>query len=158
MIYLIIFVLKICENAISTIRYILISNGKKTLGSILLFIISIIWILSNSITIINLNFIGILVFSLGSLTGSYFGSLIEEKIALGNILVLCICNKNISSKLRNIGYIVTDLSANGISGSKNIMLIIIKRRKRNQLFEEIFNLDKDTIILNEYVSIEKNRF
>ena len=98
--YLLIFFFKLLENTLSTLRLILVSNGKKILGSILLFLVSIVWIISSSIAIINLNIEMILVFSIGSLVGSYIGSLIEEKLALGNNILICISNKKISDNLR----------------------------------------------------------
>ena len=156
MIYLLIFILKLLENMISTLRIIIISNGKKVLGSILLFIVSIIWIVSSGITIININLIGILAFSVGSLVGSYIGSILEEKIALGNYLIFCISSKEIVKSLRDSGYIITILHGEGLDGDKNILMIAIERKKIKYLINKIFRLDKDAIILNEYTKI--NRF
>ena len=153
MLYLFIFVMKIIENMIATLRLIVVSNGKKGLGSILLFLTSIIWIVSSSITIININIIGVLVFSIGSLIGSYVGSLLEEKIALGTCLTIVISSKKIDDLLRNNGYIVTSLNGDGINGLKYIMFIVIDRKKLNELRKNILLYDKNSIILKEYVTI-----
>ena len=81
LIYFLIFISKIIENALSTLRIILISNGKKVIGAILQGIICIIWIFSISITIIDINDIfKSISFVVGSIIGSYLGSLINEKI------------------------------------------------------------------------------
>ena len=138
-----------CNNS----RVEIVSNGKKLLGSVLLFITSLIWIISSSITIINLNLIGILVFSIGSLIGSYFGSLLEEKLALGLCLIIVISSKKIDDFIRHSGYIVTSLNGDGINGLKHIMFIIIERKKLSELHKNILLFDKDAIILKEYVTI-----
>lgn len=85
MIYLLIFIFKMLENTILTLRIILVSNGKKCYGAILQVIVMIIWALTTSYVIINIkhNLLSLIPFSVGSGIGSYLGSLIEEKLALG---------------------------------------------------------------------------
>ena len=155
MIYLIIFFLKILENTISTLRLILISYGKKLGGAILLFITSIIWIITSGITIININIFGILVFAIGSAIGSYFGGFIEEKLAFGFNLIICICNSNLANILRKNGYIVTKMDGSGFDGNKDILLIVIKRKHSKDLIQFIHYNDSSALILKEFTSIIK---
>ena len=93
MIYLFIFICKILENSIATLRLIIVSNGKKIEGAILNFILSFIWIISTSLVVLNNNIYKILIFAIGSLIGSYIGSILEEKIALGNNMLYIISKK-----------------------------------------------------------------
>lgn len=157
MIYVIIFFLKILENTISTLRIIFISNENKIIASLLLFVSSIIWILSSSITIINISLTSILVFSLGSFIGAYLGIFLEEKIALGTLFIVCITSKNISDYLRNKGYIVTSLEGSGINGSKYILFIIISRKNMKELTYNIYKRDRSAVIISEYTNHIKNR-
>ena len=53
MTYLIIFLLKIVENTIATLRLIIVANGKKLLGAVLNFIMSIVWVISTSLVVQN---------------------------------------------------------------------------------------------------------
>ncbi len=151
--YFLIFVFKILENSLATLRLILVSNGKKILGSILLFIISIIWIVSSSVAIIHINLIMILSFSVGSLIGSYIGSFLEEKLALGNNLVMCITNKNIEDDLRSMGYIITKIETTGLENNNNLLLIVIKRKFNKKLINSISLLDSKAIVISEYTNI-----
>lgn len=82
MIYILILINKIVENILGTVRVIVISKGKKILGAILNFIISLVWISSTGIVLvdINHNLYKVLVFCLGAGIGSYMGSIIEKKI------------------------------------------------------------------------------
>ena len=53
LIYIFIFLAKIIENAIATLRLIVVANGKKMLGAILNLVISIIWIISTGLVVVN---------------------------------------------------------------------------------------------------------
>ncbi len=81
MVYIIIFISKIIENTLSTLRIILISKGKKKIGALLQGLVALSWILTTSIVIIDINkdIYKIIFFILGSSTGSYLGSTIEER-------------------------------------------------------------------------------
>lgn len=82
MTYILIFLFKVIENTLSTLRIIIINKKRKLLGAILQGTISIIWIISTSMVVINIQKdpIKILSFTLGALIGSYIGSIIEEKL------------------------------------------------------------------------------
>lgn len=81
MVYLMILILKILENTLSTMRIIVIAKGKKKLGAFLNFIIALVWILVTGSVIkdVDKDPLKIFFFALGSLLGSYFGSILEEK-------------------------------------------------------------------------------
>ena len=139
MIYLFIFICKILENSIATLRLIIVSNGKKIEGAILNFILSFIWIISTSLVVLNNNIYKILIFAIGSLIGSYIGSILEEKIALGNNMLFIISKeyKKIS-KLENT-YLI----------NKDILIIMVKRKKRKEIIDKILNIDSKAIIISE---------
>ena len=78
LIYILIFIFKIIENTLSTLRIIVVANGKKLLGAILQGIVSIVWVISTSLVVINIQKdpLKIISFTLGALIGSYIGSII----------------------------------------------------------------------------------
>lgn len=151
--YLGIFIFKIIENCLSTVRLILVSNGNKKAGAILIFFISLIWIISTSITIINITEdpFKVFVFALGSLVGSYLGSIIEELLAIGNILVICITEKKITTFLRDTGYIVTTLDGDGLKSNKEVLLIAISRKEKDKLVKKIIELDSSSMIITNCI-------
>ena len=139
MVYLYIFICKILENSIGTLRLIIVSNGKKLEGAILNFILSLIWIISTSLVVLNNNIYKILIFAIGSLIGSYVGSLLEEKIALGNNMLFVVSKKYKKiSKLENT-YLI----------NKDILMIMVKRKKRKEIIDKILNIDNKAIIISE---------
>ena len=151
--YLIIFNLKIIENSLATLRLILVSNGKKWLGAFLLFTTSIIWIVSSHIAIIDINISMVLIFSVGSLLGSYIGSILEEKMAIGNNMLICITQKQMSEILRQNGYIITKVEGYGKDSKKEVLFVILKRNQNKDLISLIRSLDQEAIIVSEHTNI-----
>lgn len=146
--YILIFIAKITENCLSTLRLILVANGRKMIGAILQGVITLIWLWSAATVITNINddIYKIIFFILGSFIGSYLGSLIEEKIAFGNNLLMITMDKykgyhliDIISDIYNVNILKED-------DSKLIMLIIIPRKKRHNVVNLINLLDKDADI------------
>ncbi len=139
MVYLFIFICKILENSIATLRLIIVSNGKKLEGAILNFILSFIWIISTSLVVLNNNIYKVLIFAIGSLIGSYIGSILEEKIALGNNMLFVISKKY--KKIKNI--------ENTYLINKDILMIMVKRKNRKNIIDKILSIDNKAIIISE---------
>ena len=153
MIYLLIFISKIIENMLSTLRLIVVSNGKKKLGAILNGIVALVWIFVTSIVIINVNKdpIKIIMFCIGSVFGSYLGSLIEEKIAMGTNMLICIVKEifeeSVKEKLKT--YQITTLCEKDKSYS--ILFIVMKRKETKKISKLIKDIDKDAILISEKI-------
>lgn len=83
-IYILVFICKIIENTMSTLRIIILSKGRKKLGAILQGVVAIVWIFSARIIILNINedLLKLIAFVTGSMIGSYIGSVIEEKLLI----------------------------------------------------------------------------
>lgn len=151
LIYIAIFFSKILENALSTLRLIVVSNGKKKLGALLQGIIALIWIFVTGVVIININkdIFKIIFFCLGSLVGSYLGSIIEEKIALGNNLLMCITNPKYEVNIKNIlnNYQITTICEK--DNNYIILLIFLKRKEIQKVSRIIKEIDKYSILIIE---------
>lgn len=162
LLYFIIFTSKIIENALSTLRMIVVSNGKKKLGAFLNGIIAIVWILVTGVVIIDINkdIFKIIFFCLGSIVGSYLGSIIEEKIALGSNMILAIIESKyinlIENILNNKDYYTTFID----SKNKDISLLIImvRRKKVNQILKTIKRIDENAIVIAERARTISDKF
>lgn len=153
-IYIFIFTSKVLENALGTFRLVIVANGRKMMGAILQFIISLIWLLSTGLVVLDIKDdpLRIFVFCFGTFIGSYVGSYIEEKLAIGSNMLTCIVdesNDNITNSIRTKGYPVTVLKGSGKDSNKNILFIMIKRKKRHQMVEYIRTINKDTVVIAE---------
>lgn len=118
---------------------IIVSNGKKLEGAILNFILSFIWIISTSLVVLNNNIYKILIFAIGSLIGSYMGSILEEKIALGNNMLFVVSKKYKILKSIENTYLI----------NKDILMIMVKRKKRKEIIDKILTIDNKAIIISE---------
>lgn len=153
--YFLIFFSKVIENALATLRLIVVANGKKWLGAILQFCIALVWVLVTGIVVVNIQKdpLKIVFFALGSFIGSYVGSMIEEKMAMGNNMVLIIIDRNleelITSSIRIEGYQVTVMDGKGLKEEKSILLIMVPRKKRKHLVSIIKEYDKNALIIAE---------
>lgn len=150
--YTFLFISKIIENSLATLRLIVVSNGKKGLGAILQFATSLVWIISTGIVVSNINKdpLKIIVFCFGCLVGSYLGSILEQKIAMGDNLILCITNTNdVENHLRDRGYAVTKTMGRGKEEDKCILFIMISRRKMMKTIDEIKKIDGKAMIISE---------
>lgn len=151
MIYLYIFISKILENTLATLRIIVVANGKKKLGALLQGMVATLWILVIGIIVTNINkdIFKIICFITGSIVGSYTGSVLEEKIALGNILIII--------KSNNINIIKKHYKKKKITTYSNYICFITKRRKIKKVIKEITNLDKECKIITERVKINYDK-
>lgn len=157
-IYFLIFISKIIENALSTLRLIVVANGKKKLGALLQGIVGLVWLLVTGIVIIDINKdpIKIIFFCIGSIVGSYLGSFLEEKIAMGTNMLICVIE---SSKEK---IIKKDLSYYQIitlcEKDKNysILFIVIKRKDIKKISKIIKEIDNEAILISEKIKTITN--
>lgn len=155
LIYLLIFTFKVIENTLSTLRIIVVSNGKKLLGAILQGIVSIVWVISTSLVVINIQKdpLKIISFTLGALIGSYIGSIIEEKLALGTNMITAVINKEKTQKiikaLKKQKHETIILNGKRKDELKNILIIITKRKTKQNVIKLIKNIDNDATIIIE---------
>ena len=151
LIYLAIFLSKIIENAVGTLRLIVVSNGKKKLGALLQGIVAIVWIFGTGIVIVDINkdLFKIVIFVIGSIVGSYLGSIIEEKIALGSNMLICITkdkNEKIIKNKLNTFQITTICEKDN---NYSILLIVLKRKEITKISKILKKIDKNIIIISE---------
>lgn len=151
LIYIAIFFSKIIENALATLRIIVIANGKKKLGAFLNGIIALIWIFVTGIVIVDINkdILKIIFFCIGSIVGSYLGSVIEEKIALGNNMLICVVKEKYESILKEKlnKYQITTICEK--DNQYSILLIVLKRKETRKISKIIKSIDKNCFIISE---------
>ena len=140
MTYFIIFISKLLENTFATLRIILIANNKKFLGAILTFLISIIWIISVSFIVFDFNdYFKIISFAIGSAIGSYLGNILEEKLALGCIVISFKTNNYLYFKNNFQNYETNIFKLK--EGYK--IEINCKRKEQKKIIKLIKNIDKN---------------
>ena len=130
---LLIFLSRILDVSIGTMRVIFVSRGYKLFAALCGFFEVLIWIFAITQIMSNLtNILYYIAYAGGFATGNFVGILIEEKIALGNVIVRVISIRRFDAfidYLKDNNYGVTLLNAQGLYGDVNILFTIIPRNK-----------------------------
>ena len=134
---LLIFFARIVDVSIGTMRVIFISKGYKFYAAISGFFEVLIWIIAITQILQNLTTpLYYIAYAAGFATGNYVGMIIEEHIALGNIL-LRIITKNemveLNEWLKERGFGVTEVIGQGFYGTVKILFTIIPRSERDDV-------------------------
>ena len=141
----------------ATLRLIVVSNGKKVFGAVLQFIVTLIWIILTGTVLLGIreDIFKAIAFALGALAGSYLGSLLEERIALGtNLFKVEVDNSvlgKLERKLRKNGFEFVKIK----SGSNNKTILEIRglRKKKKIISDIIFGFDKKAVIVSQKIRI-----
>ncbi|MFC2125767.1 DUF2179 domain-containing protein [Bacteroidota bacterium] len=135
MLPVLVFMARIIDVSIGTIRVIFIMQGNKKLAPFLGFFESFIWLVAISQIIQNVdNMVSYIAFAGGFAAGTYVGIRIEEKLALGNVLVRIITRKSAAeliTYLKDNEIQFTNVPAQGQLGPVNVLFTVIKRQKLN---------------------------
>jgi len=128
-----IFLARITDVTLGTVRLIFVSRGLKYLAPVAGFFEVLIWILVIGQIMQNLaNPACYLAYAGGFATGNFIGLLIVEKLSLGVVLVRVITAKQADSLielLRGKRYGVTSVDGEGANGPVEIIFTIVPRRE-----------------------------
>lgn len=132
-----IFLARIMDVSIGTLRLIFISRGFKYYAPLLGFFEVIIWLLAIGQIMQHLdNFMCYLAYGLGFATGNYVGIILDEKLSLGTILVRIVPKKDTTElinrlRAREFGASLVDIE--GMTGKLKMIFAIIKRKDLKEL-------------------------
>lgn len=140
---LLIFTARVIDVSIGTIRIISVSRGRKLISSLLGFFEVMIWLLAIGQIFKNLtNPLYYIAYGGGFATGNYVGIWIEEKLAMGVLIMRTITKRDASeliATMRERGYMATSVVAESTAGKVNIIYTLLKRSD----LEEVICLIKD---------------
>jgi uncharacterized protein YebE (UPF0316 family) len=116
-----IFLLRICDMSMDTLRVLFVVRGKRLIVWILGFLQSLIFVIAiSSVLTGERNYLNILGYATGFATGNIVGMIIEEKLAIGHVLVTIISSNRgalLAEKLRASGFAVTEIAGRGKNGT-----------------------------------------
>lgn len=143
-----IFMARIVDVSLGTVRTIIVFRGYRILAAIIGFFEVSIWILAAGQVMKNLNELHLIVaYAGGFATGNMIGIWLEAKLAIGNALVRAISansNVHLSRKLREYKYFVIEVYGKGENADQvEISFIVEKRRKLPDLLKLIEETDSN---------------
>ena len=138
---LLIFGARILDVSIGTVRIIFVSRGYKIIAPILGFFEILIWVIAISGIMKNLdNFLYYIAYAAGFSAGTYIGMILEEKLAIGNVLVRIFTSENINTLLKELHdrkFGTTSLDAKGQYENVQVIYTVLKRERMKELSEII---------------------
>ena len=152
LLYIIIFVAKIIEVTIGVLRMVLITKGERKLATVIAFFEIVIWLLVVSTVLVDITEdpFKVLAYAAGFAFGQMFGSLLEDKIALGNIRVEIIADEDIGIKLANHlrenKFGVTTIEASKMTHKKMIIFLYAARKQMKNILNLCNEVSKDLVI------------
>jgi len=138
---LLIFLARICDVSIGTMRIIFVSKGKKYIAPILGFFEVLIWITAISKIMQNLdNYINYVAYAAGFATGNFIGMIIEEKLAMGIQMIRVFTYHNgadLVQRLNAKGFGATSIEAHGAKEKVHLIYTIVKRNELPEVLDVI---------------------
>lgn len=139
---LLIFVARICDVSMETIRVIYISKGIKYLAPVIAFFEIVIWLLAMEVVMKDLtNVANFFAFAFGFAMGTYIGLIIEEKLSIGMVILRIITteesNEEIISFMQSENYGITTLDASGSRGNVKMILSLVNRVDISRITDHI---------------------
>ncbi len=151
-----IFLFRIADVTLQTLRMIFVSRGLKYTAPIVGFFEVLIWLVAISQTMRNLtNAMSYVGYAAGFAAGTYVGMWIENKLSLGVVMIRIVTRKDAQAlvwHLRERNFGVTTSQAEGAEGKVTIVFTIIKRQCLRQAIEDIRRFNP-----NAFYSIEDVR-
>lgn len=153
-----IFFARIVDVSINTLRTVFMLSGRRRVAPIFGFFEALIWLIAIGQIMKNLDSpLSYLAYAGGFASGIYVGMLLEEKLALGKVIVRVITAKPAQAlieKLRDQGYSMTILNAEGgRGGAVNLIFTVIKRTELPVMRAIINEFDPET-----FFSVEAIRY
>ncbi|MDW7725518.1 MAG: DUF2179 domain-containing protein [Candidatus Methanoperedens sp.] len=136
-----IFTSRIIDVTFGTLRIIFISRGEKFIAPVFGFFEILIWLLAIAQVMTNLtNVTYYLAYAGGFAMGTFVGIYLEEKLAMGILIVRIITKKEANELVENLkskGYGVTSFDGQGAIGPVKLIFTTIKRKDVDKVVEII---------------------
>lgn len=134
---IIVFFARLADVSIGTMRIIFVSRGKKYLAPLLGFVEVFIWItvVSQIVRSAN-NLVAYLAYAAGFAVGNYLGMMVEDKLAIGTLVVRVFLPKDgvlLIDRLHLEGYGVTCVDGQGASGPVMLIYTIVMRKELSRV-------------------------
>jgi uncharacterized protein YebE (UPF0316 family) len=136
-----IFLARICDVSIGTMRIIFVSKGKRNIAPILGFFEVLIWITAISKIMQNLdNYVNYIAYAAGFATGNLIGMIIEEKLAMGILMIRVFAHERGSELVQTLngnGFGATVVEAHGAREKIHLIYTIVKRNELSSVLDVI---------------------
>ena len=150
-----IFLLRVSDMTLDTLRVLFVMRGRKPFAWILGFFQAAIFVLAISSVLSHLdNPLTIIGYAAGFGTGVVVGMMIEEKLAIGHTSLNVVSPRlgnAVAEHLREQGYAVTEIPARGKDGMVSLLNVNVLRKNTDTVRKLVNDIDPDAFITAEDV-------
>lgn len=150
-----IFVLRVTDMTLDTLRVLVVMRGRKGIAWVLGFFQSSIFVLAIGSVLSNLdNPLNVLGYAAGFATGNVVGMLIEERLAIGHVQLSIVSSRlgsAIAERMREEGYAITEIPARGKDGAVSLLNCSVLRKNIDRVQKIIKAVDENAFITVEDV-------
>lgn len=140
-----IFVARIFDQSVGTLRMIFVSKGLRSLVPIFAFFESLIWLIAiGQIWKLGNTWLCYIAYAGGFAMGNWVGMKLDEKMLLGNVIIRIILKRDaqdLVDYLKEQNYGLTILDAEGATGKVKVIFSIIKRKDAQNVISIINQFD-----------------
>lgn len=151
-----IFVLRLLDVGMATVRIVLLGRGRRGPAAVLGFFEALVWVLAIARVFDGLDDPARMVaFALGFAAGTYAGSVVEEWMALGHALIRVvapIASVPVAPLLREKGYGATVLNGDGLAGEVRVTFCVVPRKKVPSVMRLIHGANPEVFVTVEQTS------
>lgn len=159
----IVFLARFVDVSLGTVRIIFLSRGRKYLAPLLGFVEVLIWITVVSQIVRGAqNAAAYLAYAAGFAVGNYVGMLIEERLAIGTLVIRVILSQDgaqLVDRLRTKGYGATYVDGHGASGPVVLVYTVVMRKELSHVMSLIHEVHpKAFFTVEELRSVQQGIF
>jgi uncharacterized protein YebE (UPF0316 family) len=151
----IIFLLRVVDMSLDTLRVLFVIRGRKPLAWTLGFFQSALWVVAITSVLSNLdNLWNVIGYAGGFATGNVVGMVIEERLAIGYGDMRIISPRRgraIVEALREDGYAVTELAGHGKDGMVSVLNASVRRKDIKQVKLRVHEIDPEAFVTVEEI-------
>src|SRR3990172_7211679 len=148
-----IFVLRLSDMSLDTLRVLYVMRGQKIITWLLGFCQAAIFVAAITTVLRDLsNPLNIIGYAAGFATGNVLGMVIEDWLAIGFIHMRIISSRHgsaIAERLREGGFGVTEISARGKDGMVTVLNCSVKRKNVVKVHRMVNDIDEGAFITRE---------
>jgi uncharacterized protein YebE (UPF0316 family) len=142
-----IFALRIADVTLGTLRIAVLVRGRSNLAGVLSFFESLVWLVAAAQVLTNLDQpLHFVAYAGGYGAGTMLGVHLERWLAIGDVLlriVAPVATPRTALALRQAGYIVTEMNAEGRDGQVRVSFVVLPRRRIRQALKLIGETNPD---------------
>ncbi len=158
---LLIFVMRVTDVSIGSIRIVMLVRGRKWIAGLLGFFESLVWVLAAGLVLTNMDSpLRVVAFAAGFATGTVLGGTVESWIAMGQSVLRVITpleTPEVAPALRRAGFGVTVVNAEGKNGEVRLAFTVVPRRRHSEVLSIVNNVNPEAFVTLEDVSTPELR-